>query len=793
MIYPAHLRPEADGSVSVQTVQEHCRNTAELAARCLRGVPLSNAAYLAGLLHDLGKYTVTFKDYLERGTGRRGSVIHTHAAVRYLLERYHHPGAFTDYADMAAEVLAYAAGAHHGLFDCVDARHRSGFDHRLAWEDAPYREAVEQFLLQCAPQEELDRLFQAALAELTPLFAWTNRQTNGSGEEIFFHLGLLARLLLSAVIDGDRQDTAAYLNRAAPPERTEDLRPLWRQLLVRLEKRLGAFPADTPIQRARREISRQCRDAGEWPCGVYRLNVPTGGGKTLSSLRFALAHAARHGKRRILFAFPLLSILEQNAAVLRAAVGEDSLILEHHSNLVRTRSGEDRLDEHELLAENWSAPIVITTLVQLLNTLFSGKTTCIRRFQALCDSVLVIDEVQTVPSKLITLFNLAVNFLTQVCGATVVLCSATQPCLEEVEHPISGALTQLVPSDAALWAPFRRTEILDAGQRRLDEIPDWIRGRLEEVPSLLAVCNNRREAEFLYRQLERPGLLRFHLSASMCPQHRRDTLARLTDALSESRNGGPKVLCVSTQVIEAGVDISFGAVVRLTAGMDSVIQSAGRCNRNGESDALSPVHLLTCSDENLSRLREIQAAKTATLQLLSDFRRHPEAYQNDLASEPSIRQYYSYLYLGMAEGARDYPAQEHGSLFDLLSVNCKYAESQPGGERYGLHQAFALAGGLFEVFDQETSDVLVPYGEGRALIEALSAPGVPSDPRRQRELLERAKPYTVSLYQFQLELLERRGGLVPFWDGAVLALQPTFYDSETGLVTEPNPMRYLEV
>ena len=241
------------------------------------------------------------------------------------------------------------------------------------------------------------------------------------------------------------------------------------------------------------------------------------------------------------------------------------------------------------------------------------------------------------------------------------------------------------------------------------------------------------------------------------------------------------------------MDISFGAVVRLTAGMDSVIQSAGRCNRNGESDALAPVHLLTCSDENLSRLREIQAAKTATLQLLSDFRRHPEAYQNDLASEPSIQQYYRYLYLGMAEGARDYPAREHGSLFDLLSVNCKYAESQPGSEHYGLRQAFALAGGLFEVFDQETSDVLVPYGEGRALIDALGAPGVPSDPRRQRELLERAKPYTVSLYQFQLELLEQRGGLVPFWDGAVLALQPTFYDSETGLVTEPNPMRYLEV
>ncbi len=787
MRYPAHLRPEEDGSCRVQTVQEHCRNTADIAGRCLRSVSLDEAGYLAALLHDSGKFTSSFKAYIEDGVGRRGSVIHTHGAVRYLLERYHHPGQFTDYTDMAAELLAYAAGAHHGLFDCVDARKRSGFDHRMEWDDALYQESVEQFLVQCAAQEELDARFQQALRQLLPVFQWANSQPE---EEIFFHLGLLARLLLSAVIEGDRHDTAAFLTLISPPDWPEDPVPLWHRLLARLDRLLGRFPSDTPVDRARQEISRQCRAAGERPCGVYRLNVPTGGGKTLSALRFALAHAAAHGKRRLIFTFPLLSILEQNAAVLRDAIGEDRLVLEHHSNLVRPQPEGERLDPRELLLESWNAPVIITTLVQLLNTLFSGKTSCIRRFQALCDSVIVIDEVQTVPSKLITLFNLAVNFLSEVCGATVVLCSATQPSLGAVDHPIRGALEGLVPYDPALWDPFRRTALTDAGQLRLEEIPIWLRDRLEDTSSLLVVCNNRREAAFLYQQLCLPGLISFHLSASMCPRHRRDTLDRLTAALERSRNGGDRVLCVSTQVIEAGVDLSFGMVVRLTAGMDSAVQSAGRCNRNGESSTPSPVYLLTCSDENLGRLPEIQAAKTATLQLLSAFRHCPEQFENDLSSDPAIEQYYQNLYRNMKGQARDYPLKEHGTLFDLLSWNTRYAD---GPSRYGLRQAFALAGGQFEVFEQETTDVLVPYGEGASLIQALGGDAASHDPRRQKALLEAARPYAISLYAFQLGQLEQQGGLVPLLGNAVLALQPRFYHPETGLVIEPNQLSYLEV
>ena len=201
---------------------------------------------------------------------------------------------------------------------------------------------------------------------------------------------------------------------------------------------------------------------------------------------------------------------------------------------------------------------------------------------------------------MLTLFNLAMNFLADVCGATVVLCSATQPCLEEADHPIEGHLEELVPYDPALWAPFQRTRLVDAGARRLEEIPGFIQGVLEDTSSMLVVCNTKRQAQFLYEQLRQDDIVSFHLSAAMCQAHRKAVIAQMDAALDEGRRGGPKVLCVSTQVIEAGVDISFGAVIRLTAGMDNAVQTAGRCNRNGESAEPASAYLLTCSDENLS-------------------------------------------------------------------------------------------------------------------------------------------------------------------------------------------------
>ena len=797
-IYPAHFRVGGNGGLEIQTASEHNRNTAELSSERLSDVQLAKTGYLAGLLHDAGKMSSAFKAYMERIMDgqpvQRGSVIHTHAAARFFLERFHTPGTFTSYRDMAAELLAFATGAHHGLFDCVDEHHRLGFSRRLEWDDDSYREVMETFLAQCAGMEEIEALFHQAEQELTPIFDRINARD--SNEEIWFHLGLLARLLLSAVIEGDRYDTARFEHQMMPFPFPEPRKNLWVQLLTHVEEKLDKLHHDTPIQRARREISRRCREAADRPGGIYRLNVPTGGGKTLASLRFALAHAAANNKSRIIFTSPLLSILDQNAQVLREYIGDDSLVLEHHSNVIRQKAeaDADELDPKELMAENWSsAPIIITTLVQLLNTLFDGRTTCIRRFQALCNCVLVIDEVQTVPPRMLTLFNLAMNFLADICGATIVLCSATQPCLEAADHPMEGSLEALVPYDPALWAPFQRTRIIDAGARRLEEIPAFAQAVLADATSLLVVCNTKKQARFLYEQLRRNDIVCFHLSAAMCQAHRKAVIARMEAALEDSRRGGPKVLCVSTQVIEAGVDVSFGSVIRLLAGMDNAVQTAGRCNRNGESEEPALVYLITCSDESLGVLREIQNAKTAAIQLLSAFRRDPEAFADDLASDAAVARYYKNLYDGMRGEAQDYPREKKPSLFDLLSVNEAYTVGWPGMEQFGLHQAFKEAGAAFQVFSQDTTDVLVPYGEGAKIIAELGSSAVQRDWEKQKELLEQAKLYTVSLYQDQLRLLEKRPGLKPYLDGAVLALNPEFYNKETGLTLEPGDFELQEV
>lgn len=797
MLYPAHFRKAADGTWEIQTVSEHSRKAAEISSQRFRRLHLSRAAYLAGLTHDLGKMCTPFREYMEKIMAgqpvQRGSVIHAHAAARFFLERFHTPGSFCSTQDMTAELLAYATGAHHGLFDCVDERHNLGFSRRLHWDDALYQEAFEAFTEQCAGLDELEGLFRQACDELEPVYGWIN--AHDGNEEIFFYLGLLARLLLSAVIEGDRLDTIRYQHRAIPNPSPEPQAAFWSRLLLQVEQKLGRLSHDTPIQRARREISKRCRDSTDLPGGIYRLHVPTGGGKTLASLRFALAHAAVHGKSSIIFTSPLLSILDQNAAVLREYIADDSLILEHHSNVVHQKreADSDELDPKELMAENWASPIIITTLVQLLNTLFDGRTTCIRRFQSLCNCVLVIDEVQTVPPRMLSLFNLAMNFLANVCGATVVLCSATQPCLEAAVHPLQGSSPELIPYDPDLWAPFQRTRIVDAGARRLDEIPDFIREVLPHTTSLLVVCNTKKQAQFLFRQLRQTDTACFHLSASMCQAHRKTVLNQMRAALEESRRGGPRVLCISTQVIEAGVDVSFGSIIRLAAGMDNVVQTAGRCNRNGESAVPVPVYLLNCSDENLGRLQEIQNAKTATLQLVSAFCKNPEQFDSDLSSDRSISCYYRNLYYGMLPGAQDYPLKNSTSLFDLLSVNEAHATGWPGMEQFGLHQAFKEAGHAFQVFDQETYDVLVPYREGASLIAELGSKAVQRDPEAQEMLLKKAKPFTISLYQYQREILMKQHGLAPYLDGAVLTLSPDFYDGETGLTLEGADSKFLEV
>lgn len=760
-----------------QSVIKHAKNTAEYAAAALEDVGLRHTAYLCGFLHDLGKNTSAFQSYiLAQGNIAKGSVNHTFAGPKYILTKFHKENGET-YEDVAAEIIAYAMAAHHGQFDIVDEKHRSGFQHREAAEDICYDEALTAFIDE-QTEKEISCLFTKAVAELEPRL---QRICDIAGEkcddEVAFYSGLLARLLLSAVVEGDRRDTAEFFNDKTYETINCD-KSFWENSLNIVEARLKNMPAETLIRQTRRYFSQRCKDAAQGKSGIYRLNLPTGGGKTLSGLRFALEHAKTHGKKRIIFTAPLLSILDQNADVIREFIQNDNIILEHHSNIVRENTwDENDADRQELLAENWNSPIIITTLVQLLNTLFEGNNSSVRRMHSLCNSVIVIDEVQSVPVKMLTLFNLAINFLTEICNTTVLLCSATQPCLEKAHHPLLDKAMDIVPYDEEKWKVFDRTEIIDSGGVLLENIPEFIAERLTDTHSLLVACNKRKEAEYIFRALESVDTQKFFLSAGMCSAHRRSTLQKMKNHLAVV-NEKNKVICVSTQVIEAGVDISFGCVVRIAAGLDSIIQAAGRCNRNGETDRRSPVYVVRCLDENLSRLKEIKRAQDAAVAVLNTYSKDRGKYDNNLASDKAVKAYYESLYRNMEGGGQDFPVEE-GSIYDFLSENITYANDMyKCADKYYLRQAFKTAGNLFKVFDDNTYDVIVPYGEGEELIANMYSERALRDIAYMQQQVEKAKHYSISLYNYQYEKLLKEGRIKTIADGRVSILDATHYDRE---------------
>lgn len=405
-LLPAHIRDDGE----IQTVAAHCRESAEIASTVLSSLGLGQTASIAGLLHDMGKMRVAFEEYiLAAAAGKpvqRGSVNHTFAGVKYLLESFHGTGAASSYTDLTSELVAYAVGAHHGLFDAISEDGESGFEHRRTYDNDDYIEALRNYTDQCVGDEALRQLFDAAEHEIEAIAERisaipTTSDGYTANQEILFYFGLLTRLLLSAVMEGDRRSTANFMRVRLDEPLPGDRGDLWQAALDNLERQLNGMLCETQINQARREISNTCRAFADRPSGLYRLNVPTGGGKTLASLRYALAHARKWEKKHVFYIAPLISILEQNVDVIRRAVGNFDIVLEHHSNVQRNNQAVDELHRLELLEESWDAPIIVTTLVQFLNSLFAGSTSSVRRFHALADSVIIIDEIQTVPANML--------------------------------------------------------------------------------------------------------------------------------------------------------------------------------------------------------------------------------------------------------------------------------------------------------------------------------------------------------------------------------------------------------
>lgn len=786
-----------------QTLKEHCRKTAEYAGHAVEKTGLFHTAYLAGLLHDMGKATHLFQTYLEsafRGEEvRRGTVNHTFAGTVFCLERYH-IGETNPMKKLTGELIAYAIGAHHGLFDCLNLEGRNGFEYRLQKDkkEIAYEEAKENFLTGIAPEGEIDREFAAAVQEVTGFFSEIKEDWGKRGSTVMFQLGLLARILLSAVIEGDRRDTKEFMSGKKEAEWSAD-REFWEKQSDFLEGRLQGFRCDTGINQVRGFISESCRRAAERKSGIYRLNVPTGSGKTLSSLRFALRHAELCGKKRIVFLIPLLSVLEQNVSVIKENVADRTAVLEHHSNLLLEEETSEHLELSELLKETWSAPVIVSTLVQFLDILFAHRTSAVRRMQALADSVIVFDEVQSVPKKLLYMFNNAVNFLNRYCNCTIVLCSATQPCLEDIRPELLlEEKPDLVLLNRTQRQFFHRAEIVDRTTpygMTLEELAVFCSELLEKSSSLLIICNTKGEAAKLYNRLNadigHEDVDLSHLSTSMCAGHRKNVLEKIRIGLEQLQKGSRsrKCVCVSTQLIEAGIDVSFEAVVRVSAGLDNIAQSAGRCNRSNEYGHVCRTYIVNLKNEQLRYLRDIQFAQDSAKSVLLKAKRG--AYGELLSDEAIFDFYHDLFHKKEVEDIMEYPLTIEGisyTMTDLLGTNIarrKKADGQKTDRQntYILGQAFLEAGKRFQVFDENTTDVLVPYKEGREILANLCSERALCDIAYAEEQLERAKQYSISIFEYQKKwLLENK---LLHQVGKVYLLSEGAYDEQAlGLIME---------
>ncbi|MGF6376769.1 CRISPR-associated endonuclease/helicase Cas3 [Clostridiales Family XIII bacterium PM5-7] len=780
-----------NGQIVTQTVRDHCIAVAEYASENLKGIGLYHTAYVAGILHDMGKSRQEVKDYLiESNTSNESiarTVNHSFAAVIYILEKYHvqkEDELFIE--NITAEIIAYACAAHHGAIDLVDINGKSGFVHRLkkGKKEIGYEESKENFFKEVISEEELDVLFRKAIKEIESFFD-NLKLHSSSSNEVYFAFGFLARMVLSAVVDGDRRDAMEFAEEEKNQYR-KMTRGDWETQLAFLENKIKKFKADSDINKVRKKISDQCCIEAERSTGIYKISAPTGAAKTLATLRYALKHAAETGKERIFFIIPLLSILDQNSEEIRKYIKDEDIILEHHSDVVRQKKSEDdQLDKRELLVQNWESPIVISTLVQLLTTCFSHRNTPARRLKSLCNSVIVIDEIQSLPIKFTAIFNQVVNFLSENCNTTIVLSSATQPCFEEIITPMRVNKEELVELSEEERNVFKRVSLVNKitpEGSTLEEIAEFVEELIASKDSILIICNTKSEARNLYQLLAKiksDNVERYHLSTGMCKEHRKVVLEKIgkTPGLHAER----KVICVSTQLVEAGIDFSFETVIRFEAGIENIIQAAGRANRNNEWGRLCETYIVRIKAEQLGSLDDIKKRKRCFSKVNALFEESPEEFENDLMSNSIIEKYYQYLFEDNKDKVK-FPIEIEGSGFDILDMLTtfeKISKDESGGA-YWLRQPFKTAGEHCKIFEDNTTDVIVPYDKkGKEVINNLCSQKAKTDFRYLRGQIENARPYTVSLYDHEIKKLD--GMIESVANDSVFVLYESAYSEKIGV------------
>lgn len=794
LLYIARYR-QSDGTP--QTLIEHLEGASALASSFSAKVGLPEFGELMGLLHDFGKYAETFQAYLNSAGGKiepdddeyvdavrmRGKIDHSTAGAQYIWEKKTN----SPFGQIVAEVMALCIASHHsGLIDSLAPDGTDLFSKRL--NKPTEKTHIEEIKgkVEDSIRQHVNLLLNSSKieTELRQRLEWMLQP--GQSQIINqFMLGFLTRFLFSALIDADRLNSA---------ERKANPKPEWSLLIGILEANLAGFKVRNRIDEIRADIAMACLSFADREKGCYQLTVPTGGGKTLASLRFALHHAAKHKMDRIIYVVPYTSIIDQNARVARSVFAfleknDRHIVLEHHSNL----TPEQDTSQSKLLAENWDAPIIYTTAVQFLETLFAAGTRGVRRLHQLANAVIIFDEIQTIPIRTVHLLNNAVNFLAGQCGSTVVFCTATQPLLHKVE-PAKGAAqlsadSQMMRDVEGLFRELHRATI-DGSKLKpegwtVNEVKAATRQQLAESGSVLVIVNKKDQARELYQLLQGSIEHVYHLSTSMCPAHRMAVLDKVKVCLDPKKP--QPVICVSTQLIEAGVDVDFGAVIRYLAGLDSIAQATGRCNRNGLRRE-GKVLVVNLENEGLDKLPEIRLAQGVTKRVLREFHDDPASFDHDLLSPKTMERYYHYYFFQRAhEMAFPLSHKEFGRDDDLLTLlshntlsvqahNALLREAPP----HHLRQSFMSAAKAFKAIDSPTEGVIVPYGRGERIIAELAGARFES----KAKLLKEAQRYSVNFFPYEMKDLKEKGRLYEVWEGSdIFWLDERHYSEEFGAST----------
>ncbi len=703
--YLAHLTEDG----RTQTILEHLKGTASLCSAFAAAFDAEAQGQLAGMAHDIGKYSAAFQRRLHGGP----KVDHASAGAFECLKARQLPAAFV------------ISGHHGGLPDGGGRGDAAGAGTFWGRINRASQGKLEDY-------HAWQREFSLPHANI-PAFA--GKKLDG----MFF-----TRMLLSCLVDADYTDTGAFMGGSSyPPASSSSMEELWRRLETYVS---GWFPPKGALNMQRCVILEQCMSAGaQYGPGLFTLTVPTGGGKTVASLSFALAQAKAHGMRRIVYVIPYTSIIEQTAQTFREILGDEN-VLEFHSG-VQFDQQEDDASSPEAApltrsVETWDVPVIVTTAVQFFESLYACQPSKCRKLHNLAQSVLIFDEAQMLPLPYLRPCVWAIAQLVRHYGASAVLCTATQPALDPIfqEFAPEIPIREICPMAEAHWESFRRVSFQQAGTLSWMDLA----ARLQQQEQVLCVVNTRRAAREVFHQLSGPG--NFHLSTLMYPAHRK----RILDEIRRRLRDGLPCRVVSTSLIEAGVDVDFPAVYRELSGLDSILQAAGRCNREGKRPPEDSIVTIFQGEDPPPRLFEtsIGAGK-----IVLD-------HCQDVSSRAAIHTYFS-------------------TLLDL-----KGAEAQDAHHILPLMESeffpFRTVAERFHLIESPTTTVYLPLEEGAGLVELLRSG------QYSRTLYRRLGQYGVSVYPQHLAALEQAGALEHLEDGSVVLRDIGLYTQTTGLTLEPS-------